>query len=480
MRYRRFPLISAGSALVNTAGYVVPSLLFAHLYGPKVLGWFALVDRVLGIPAVLVGQAASQVYMGEAARLANTDPRALQRLFSQTLKGFLWIGALPCGLLLLLGPWVFAMVFGDEWREAGEFARLLALMHYVGFAVWPLMPTLNVLERQTSQTPLGCGSALTHIRRIVGCPLSAGYPKTSGRGVLSDNDDRVRRSRTVVGCRHSTANSRTWFQSDPAMMKAVLWRSSVILGMAGFVAAFSWGYTRFLTAQFDYFGFHMAWSSPALVVLAWTLSLVPSLWMPVTLTRPSQFLYWILYLVAYVPSIQVPVFRGVRPESETALLVATFAVGFALIGLVHCVPCLKPRFPFISARELSFVWILLFVGLSAYALSVYWTEIRFVSLLNIYDQRAISHSVGADPLALYAIMWLMTLVNPALMAGGLFRRRHLVFLLGAGGQLLLYGMIASKTAIFSVVSTHLRTSCFAARSSVSVQSWLGAQPWSWR
>lgn len=151
VRYRHFPLISSGSALLNTAGFALPTLMLAGFYSPQVLGWFALVERVMNVPTTLIGQAVSQVYMGEAARLVTSDPEALRIQFLKALKRLLWLGVVPCAVIFLAGPTLFAFIFGESWREAGEYARLLAVMHYVGFVAWPLIPTLNILEHQIWQ-----------------------------------------------------------------------------------------------------------------------------------------------------------------------------------------------------------------------------------------------------------------------------------------------------------------------------------------
>jgi len=151
VRYRDFPLISSGSALLNTAGFALPMLMLGSLYSPQVLGWFALVERIMGAPTTLIGQAVSQVYMGEAARLVSSDPEALRIQFLKALKRLLWLGGVPCAVIFLAGPTLFAFIFGESWREAGEYARLLAVMHYVGFVAWPLIPTLNILEHQIWQ-----------------------------------------------------------------------------------------------------------------------------------------------------------------------------------------------------------------------------------------------------------------------------------------------------------------------------------------
>jgi len=150
-RYRRFPLLSSGSALLNNAGLQLPPLLLAVLYGTQVAGWFALGQRVISIPMLLVGQAVAQVYYSEASRLSLEDPKALKTLFLKTARGLLTWGLVPIGLLAVGGPWFFVFVFGEAWRDAGGYVQLLSLMFLIQFVVVPLSQTLNVLERQDWQ-----------------------------------------------------------------------------------------------------------------------------------------------------------------------------------------------------------------------------------------------------------------------------------------------------------------------------------------
>ena len=157
VRYRRFPLVSTGSAVFSVGGYALPALLLAQFYGAKTLGWYALSDRVLGVPIVLIGQAVSQVYSVEAAGFSNSNPQALRPLFFKLAWRLALLGAVPCTVFLALGPSLFAAVFGEGWREAGAYARLLAVAHYVGLIAWPLAPTLNILERQFWQLAWDAG-----------------------------------------------------------------------------------------------------------------------------------------------------------------------------------------------------------------------------------------------------------------------------------------------------------------------------------
>jgi O-antigen/teichoic acid export membrane protein len=150
-RYRRFPMVSTGSALISIAGYALPMLLLAQFYGPKTLGWFALGDRVMAAPSLLIGQAVAQVFSVEAAAFASSNPEALRPLFFRLARRLVVLGIVPCVGLVVSAPYLFSIVFGEAWREAGVYARLVAAMHYVAFVAAPLMPTLNILEEQFLQ-----------------------------------------------------------------------------------------------------------------------------------------------------------------------------------------------------------------------------------------------------------------------------------------------------------------------------------------
>jgi O-antigen/teichoic acid export membrane protein len=160
-RYQRYPLLSSFSGLINSVGLQLPAILLASFYGLQVAGWFTLGQRVIGAPMALVGQAVSQVYLGEAAQLARQNPSSLRSLFLKAASRLLLLGLAPLGLLALSGPWLFAQIFGAGWRDAGIYIQVLSLMFLVQFVVVPLSQTLNILERQDWQLGWDIGRLLT-------------------------------------------------------------------------------------------------------------------------------------------------------------------------------------------------------------------------------------------------------------------------------------------------------------------------------
>lgn len=150
-RYRHFPLISSFSSLTNSLGLNLPSLLLLSLYGPQVVGWFALGQRVMNIPLTMVGRAVAQVFLGQAAGIARQSTGQLRRFYLKTAGKLLLVGLLPIGLISLAGPWLFVTVFGESWREAGVYIQLLFFASISKFVVNPLAQTLIILERQDIQ-----------------------------------------------------------------------------------------------------------------------------------------------------------------------------------------------------------------------------------------------------------------------------------------------------------------------------------------
>ncbi len=150
-RYRRFPLISSWSALLNSGGLQLPSLLLLAFFGAATAGWFGLAQRVMGIPISLIGYSVSQVYLGEASRLRNENPEAMRQLFLRTAtRLFIFVGV-PMMIGGGIAPWAFGFIFGEQWRASGWFIIALLPMFLGQVVAMPLSQSLNILERQDLQ-----------------------------------------------------------------------------------------------------------------------------------------------------------------------------------------------------------------------------------------------------------------------------------------------------------------------------------------
>jgi O-antigen/teichoic acid export membrane protein len=151
IRYRKFPLISSWSMLLNTAGLQIPVLILSALYGSEVTGSFGFAQKIVSLPLGLIGVAISQVFFSEGATLSKEDPEKLLKLTTSTSKRLLLLGFLVAAIIIPFGPSIFALVFSDSWREAGVYSQVLSVMLIIRFAVNPISQALSIIEKQGAQ-----------------------------------------------------------------------------------------------------------------------------------------------------------------------------------------------------------------------------------------------------------------------------------------------------------------------------------------
>lgn len=153
-RYSDFPKFALSGGMINSLGLQAPSLLVAWTYGPTVAGWFALTQRIVGLPMTIVGVAVGESFWGVAPTLARDDPTEFRRLFMRTTRKLLVVAVIPTVALMALGPLAFQLVFGEAWRTAGLYAAIMAPAMLIQFAVSPLSKVSYILERQSLQLGL--------------------------------------------------------------------------------------------------------------------------------------------------------------------------------------------------------------------------------------------------------------------------------------------------------------------------------------
>jgi O-antigen/teichoic acid export membrane protein len=146
-----YAIYSTPGALLNTATLQLPPILLMFMFGQNVAGWFGLMIRVSSAPMMLIGKSVSDAYASEFSRLLREDPAALKPLFLSTFRRLALLGLVPLVIMAAVGPWLFQVVFGAEWREAGIYARCAALYVFAEFCCFPLILTMSLMKRQGVQ-----------------------------------------------------------------------------------------------------------------------------------------------------------------------------------------------------------------------------------------------------------------------------------------------------------------------------------------
>jgi len=144
-----FPLYSMPQALLSTTTVTVPSILLTALFSPHVAGLYWFTYRLFEMPITLLGDATRRVFYQRAAELYHKG-EDLTDIFTRTTGGLTAMVALPVIVMFVAGPWIYAVAFGDMWREAGVFAQWIVIwwaMRFISLPALMLVPVLNI-QRQ--------------------------------------------------------------------------------------------------------------------------------------------------------------------------------------------------------------------------------------------------------------------------------------------------------------------------------------------
>lgn len=146
-RYKRFPYFTLPAEFINVISNQLPIFVIGKYFGGVILGNYSLMERVLNAPISLLGRSVLDVFKQRASedyvKFGNC-----RYIFVKTFKTLVLLSIFPTIVLFFLSPFVFGIVFGEEWRVAGEFAQIFSVLFFFKFTASPLSYMFNIAEKQ--------------------------------------------------------------------------------------------------------------------------------------------------------------------------------------------------------------------------------------------------------------------------------------------------------------------------------------------
>lgn len=147
IEYKDFAVYRTPQALLNSIGQSLPILMLSSLFGPAAAGFYALSRTVLFVPSTLLGQSVADVFYPKFVEVIHNGGDG-KKLLLKTCFSLAAIGSLPYLSLILLGPWIFSIIFGAAWLEAGEYARWMSAWLYLVLVTRPIIAAIPALSLQ--------------------------------------------------------------------------------------------------------------------------------------------------------------------------------------------------------------------------------------------------------------------------------------------------------------------------------------------
>lgn len=136
-RYKRLAGSMSTSHFLMALTGLIPSVYIARTYGSELLGQYALVLTTLFLPSVLLGNSIGQVFYQRAAAAWARNEGFID-IWKPTAK-WLALTGVPVYLIIgLLAAWIYPLVFGIEWKVAGEYAAIMVPAAFFSFVSSPL------------------------------------------------------------------------------------------------------------------------------------------------------------------------------------------------------------------------------------------------------------------------------------------------------------------------------------------------------
>lgn len=147
-RYRRFPISSMPTGLINNLAVQMPVFILTSRFGEGFIGQYYMMNRVLGTPVSIVGQAIGDVFRQKSSQSYAENGECKQLYFS-TAKALALASCVPFLFLMIVARPAFTFILGEEWTLAGTFVVLLAPFYFIRLVVSPLTSMTIVAEKQT-------------------------------------------------------------------------------------------------------------------------------------------------------------------------------------------------------------------------------------------------------------------------------------------------------------------------------------------
>lgn len=144
VRYRQFPLTFLPSAFIEVTSASLPLPLVASTFGIQLAGQFALAQRMILAPSLLIVASLGDVYQARFIEAARADPDSVRRLLRVHAVRLALLAVAVYAPIALVAWFSFGWVFGAVWQPAGVLAAALCPAAITGVLTNPLSRAMLV------------------------------------------------------------------------------------------------------------------------------------------------------------------------------------------------------------------------------------------------------------------------------------------------------------------------------------------------
>lgn len=145
--YKDFAYYRTPQILLNSTSQSLPILMLANLFTPASVGFYVLARTVLFVPTTLIGTSVGEVFYPKFVEAVRQGLSGRYLLIKACIS-LAAIGCAPYIILIIFGPSILSTIFGENWFEAGEYARWMSAWLFVVLVTRPIVAAIPALSLQ--------------------------------------------------------------------------------------------------------------------------------------------------------------------------------------------------------------------------------------------------------------------------------------------------------------------------------------------
>jgi len=146
--YKEFPIYGIPAILLNSLSSNVPVFILSFFFSTSIVGYYGFGFRVLRMPMDLIGVSIYQAFLPRAAKAQKEGN--LASIVRFTYEKLIKLSFFPFAVLAFSGGPIFSLIFGDQWRIAGEYIQVMSLYVIFWFVANPISSLFSILNKQHS------------------------------------------------------------------------------------------------------------------------------------------------------------------------------------------------------------------------------------------------------------------------------------------------------------------------------------------
>lgn len=136
-KYINHPKYLTFSHGMSTIYLQIPTFFITKFYDLTTLGFYSFANRIVSLPGSLIASSIGDVFRQRATEDYHKYKR-FDRIFLKTFFATVKISLLPFIIIYFIVEDLFAFVFGEHWRIAGIYAKILIISEFFSFIITPV------------------------------------------------------------------------------------------------------------------------------------------------------------------------------------------------------------------------------------------------------------------------------------------------------------------------------------------------------